>query len=117
MGLKVTFDRLDVFNERVGVLFPEDFVGLAIEPCFAAAGMFGTEGVPRLREFIQRNSGYHIVSNTGKGWVYVNRYIENAGIWLLASGDPDPDLACVITSRFWDDWAKELGMRSGAKAS
>lgn len=116
MGLKLIYDRLEEFNERAGILFPEDFVGLPIEPCFVAAGMFGEAGIPGLHAFIRKNSGYHIVSNTARGSVYVNRFVEHAGLWLLAWGDPDPELTCVITSHFWIEWAQELGRRSGAKA-
>jgi hypothetical protein len=84
-------DDYQYFKSRVGLVdFYQDLEFLGFE-MFGYSGVFFPDQVPELTDFIAQNSEYHIVTITASGR-YENRFVPGKRLYLLASGDKNPNL-------------------------
>jgi hypothetical protein len=79
------------FHKAVKIIVERDeLLWLGFDP-FSQIGMFQQTDVPALLEFCATNSNYHIVTYTSDD-CYMNRYVPDQQIYMLASGDNNPYL-------------------------
>ena len=94
---KFIIDNPAEFDRRVGLMRIEDYHQIGIEPDLTS--MYQEWEMERVHEFVKTHPGYHIVS-VFPG-LMLNRFVSHTDRWMLADGDPDPELVKVITRRFW----------------
>jgi hypothetical protein len=103
------------FRELVEVLYSDDMEdwGLQIEPD-TPIGLFLPESRARLAEYCVRNPDFHIVSiytrrrGTGKGIVYINAYVADGFIFMLARGVSDPRIVYDPDGEIDEDFYRSL---------
>ena len=82
----------EAFHKAVRIIVDRDeILWLGFDP-FSQIGSFRQRDVPSLLEFCVNNPEYHIVTYTS-GHRYVNRYVPDQRVYMLATGDKNPYLA------------------------
>ncbi|MCX6107335.1 MAG: hypothetical protein NTY08_16030 [Proteobacteria bacterium] len=86
--VELTLDG-DIFNRLVNIIIDnEELKWLGLEP-FGQIGSFRHKDVATLLAFCIDHLEYHIVTYTS-GDRYVNRYVPDESIYMLATGDKNP---------------------------
>ena len=101
---KFIIDNPKEFVLRVGLLHIEDYVQMGIRPEFTS--MFQEWEMEGVHAFVKMHPEYHIVS-VFPG-LMLNRFVSHTNRWMLADGDPDPELIKVITRRFWQKAKRDI---------
>ncbi len=79
------------FHKAVSIIVDRDeILWLGFDP-FSQIGMFQSSDTPSLQDFCEKNPEYHIVTYTS-GHRYVNRFVPDQRVYMLATGDKNPYL-------------------------
>ncbi len=86
------------FRQRTAPLLDYEFENVTITPD-TLIGLFHIDRLNELKAFCKNNPDYHIISVID-ACLYFNKVTPHATKFLLAQGDPNPDLVCFEGHEF-----------------